>query len=173
MSMHLKFVLLFSIAGCTAVEPAVHRSAPVECDDARPAGVPTGSPDDCAADQDCTAGRNGRCLTNRDYNFCTYDECVSDGDCGADSVCECGGGFAGDHNVCLPGNCATDADCGSDYCSPSFGSCGFYDGTVGYFCHTKDDECVDDADCDMDRSEYCAFDQGSGHWSFSDAGCDG
>ncbi|HKU40744.1 MAG TPA: hypothetical protein VJR89_21435, partial [Polyangiales bacterium] len=62
----------------------------------------------------------------------------------------------GDNNRCLAGNCRVDADCGqSGYCSPSFGSCGSLDGVVAYYCHTCQDECIDDEDCSRLQGE-CA-----------------
>lgn len=155
----------------TPGEPLIHRTGPVACDNERPAGVDYPEPQgDCASDADCTDGENGRCLDDRGTS-CTYDECFSDDDCPGGSVCECGGGFHSDSNACIAGNCVTDADCGDGFCSPSLGDCGNYSGYVGYFCHTDDDECLNDEDCAPDG--YCAYDQGVGHWVCSTAQCVG
>jgi hypothetical protein len=163
-------------------EPEEHRSAVVECDQQRSPGVEP--PDDaatrasCQSDADCTDGDNGRCTGNsHDGWYCTYDQCFADTDCGSGAVCNCEGGFRSDHNVCQAGNCRTDADCGDNgYCSPSFGTCGNYEGVVGYFCHTRKDECTDDADCDGEGDfgdPYCMYDDGVGHWKCSNSHCAG
>lgn len=166
-----------------AREPLEHRAAGATCDNQRAPGVqPDGDGPgvSCQSDADCTDGDNGRCVGNsHDGWYCTYDECFADSDCGNDAVCECGGGWRSDHNVCVSGNCRTDADCGDDgYCSPSLGDCGNYDGVVGYFCHTRKDECIDDADCgdgsdDGWGSPYCMYDSGVGHWRCSTSHCAG
>ncbi len=165
--------------GCLAHVPAQHRAAAAACDHVRPDTEPDpgpsyGGPMDCTQNSDCTDGDNGRCVGNgHDGWHCTYDECFADSDCPTSSVCACEGGFRSDANVCLAGNCRTDADCGdSGYCSPSFGSCGSYSGVVGYFCHTCDDECVDDADCGGGGA-YCMFDQSVSHWICSTMMCAG
>jgi hypothetical protein len=137
-----------------------------------------GPPVTCHAHADCTAGQNGRCSGNgHDGWHCTYDQCFADADCSgtaASSVCACEGGFRSDNNVCLrDGNCRTDADCGSGgYCSPSLGSCGNYAKAVGYFCHTPQDECVNDSDCGG-GPWYCAYSPLVGHWKCSNAHCVG
>ncbi|MGK0360759.1 MAG: hypothetical protein ACI9U2_003073, partial [Bradymonadia bacterium] len=144
--------------------PAKHRPAPIDCDDARgPGATPEegGAPVDCLTDDDCPDGDNGRCTGNgHDGWYCTYDRCFADADC--DGVCQCGGGFRSDHNVCLGGDCRVDADCGAaGFCSPSFGDCGAYTGVNAYYCHTSDDTCIDDADCEGEPQfgfdPYCAF----------------
>lgn len=165
---------------CLPHPPTAHRAAGAMCDDVRGPGAmvdPTFPGIECLNDSDCTDGHNGRCIgNNHDSYYCSYDECRTDAECGSGSVCECEGGFRGDHNVCLASSCATDADCGpGGFCSPSQGDCGAYLGTIGYFCHTCDDECVNDTDCG-DGSEwgsYCMYDQGVGHWRCSDSQCAG
>lgn len=171
--------------GCSSRTPVAHRSAGSTCDPDRPPGStpePSGGPpSSCASDADCTDGTNGRCTGNpHDGWRCTYDTCFADADCDPNSVCECDGGFRSGANVCLPGNCRTDDDCGGAFCSPSFGGCGEYSGTVGYFCHTCEDECVDDSDCqDLDAgvggwgAPYCAFDPTAGRWMCSALHCAG
>ncbi len=170
-----------NVVSCLASTPERHRSTVSACDDARGPGatVPVDELEfaQCQTDDECTDGANGRCVGNsHDSYYCTYDECFADAECGSGAVCECGGGFRSDHNICLPGNCATDADCGTGYCSPSQGDCGAYFGTVAYFCHTCEDECVNDTDCGNDGDpwgSYCMYDQGVGHWRCSDSQCAG
>ena len=172
-----------SATGCTLPEPAVHRSEASTCDSERRSDGPSISPEereyaDCLAHDECTEGTNGRCIGNsHDGYYCTYDNCFSDGDC-ADGVCECGGGWRSDHNVCLPSSCLIDSDCGDGgWCSPSFGTCGEYSGTVGYFCHTCEDECTNDTDCSSTGEgwgePYCMFNPVVGRWVCSDSQCAG
>jgi hypothetical protein len=157
--------------------PQKHRPSATACDNARPMDdpmVPDGGP--CRDHVDCTEGQNGRCsLIGRGGWSCTYDECFTDADCGAPGgVCACDGSSSNaDNNVCLSGNCKTDADCGAaGFCSPTFGSCGGYSGVVSYYCHTPQDECVDDADCGGPAG-YCAYVPAAGHWKCSNAHCVG
>ena len=161
--------------------PLNHRPAEVTCDNERAPGLADpdpGVPASCLADIECTEGVNGRCIGNgHDGYYCTYDECFADADCGG-NVCGCGGGFRSDHNICMSGNCAIDSDCGpGGFCSPSFSDCGNYFGVVAYFCHTPQDECIDDADCGADGGDpwgsYCMFDEGVGHWTCSNSQCAG
>ena len=175
--------------GVSIREPEIHRPKPVACDHTRPMNAP-GAPMEadpnwvkCQSHAECTNGENGRCGGNgHDGYQCTYDSCFEDSDCkaaatGEPQLCACEGGFRSDNNVCLPGNCRVDADCGaSGYCSPSLGSCGNYTKTVGYFCHTAQDECIDDADCTAAGTfgpGYCAFMPEIGHWKCSTAQCVG
>lgn len=163
---------------CVLSEPAAHRAAAATCDDVR---APQAPPDfgewECSRDEDCADGRNGRCTGNgHDGWRCSYDLCFEDGDCESGGVCHCGGGWRTDANVCKPGNCRTDGDCGpGGFCSPTFGDCGDYGGVVGFYCHTCDDECVDDADC-VDGSfgpGYCAYQTLLGRWVCQDSHCAG
>jgi hypothetical protein len=102
-----------------------------------------------------------------------YDACYSDADCGKNSACECGGS-AHDGHSCMGGNCAIDADCGEHgHCSPSLGGCGNYGGVIGNFCHTRADECVDDADCTERPDGFCGYSQQAGHWKCSYGHCVG
>ncbi len=168
---------------CLAHAAARHRPSPSMCDHERPPGTSPfpGTPTECTIDADCTMGTNGRCNGNgHDGWRCTYDACFSDAECtsGTARICECEGEFRSDANVCLSGDCVTDADCASGFCSPTLGSCGDYTGTVGWFCHTCADTCVDDADCGaVDAGSfgrpYCAFDPMSGHWGCQSTHCVG
>lgn len=168
---------------CLPSKPDAHRAAATDCDDVRDTFDVNVDPNhpavSCATHEACTDGANGRCIGNsHDGWYCSYDECFTDSECGADAVCQCEGGFRGDHNICLAGNCVTDSDCGdTGFCSPSFGDCGDYFGTIGWFCHTCDDECVNDADCGGDPSgfgqPYCMYDGAVGHWRCSNSHCAG
>lgn len=167
--------------GCLPRAATVHREIGATCDRFRaPGSTPEpGPPADCSSDADCTALTNGRCNGNSHDGWrCTYDACFTDSDCGPDNACQCSGGFRADNNVCVTGNCRTDADCATGFCSPTLGSCGDYVGTVGWFCHTCDDTCVNDADCaGLDGgffgAPYCAFDPVSGRWGCQNTHCVG
>ncbi len=159
-------------------EPQKHRAVAEACPMDRPVvnvqdDMGEGS---CSANEDCDEGDNGRCVNSRGGNMCSYDLCFEDSDCesmGA-GVCDCRADNAFEANVCRRGDCRVDSDCGDGgYCSPSFGSCGYYSGVVAYYCHTPQDECVDDADCDENTGAYCAFDTQRGLWACSTLGCDG
>jgi hypothetical protein len=171
----------------TAREPKSHRLAPTTCDDARPSpppdapdGGPAGS---CHTHEECIAGRNGRCLNSgREGWRCTYDACRADSDCaGGQGLCECEGGFGSDHNVCLDTGCHADADCpatipgrATGFCSPSLGSCGNYGKSVGYYCHTAEDECIDDSDCPSSALPgYCRYQPEVARWTCSTSMCVG
>lgn len=159
-------------------EPERHRTLPEMCDDVRPPGPVDGDGDpggECSSDDDCVDGVNGRCVHGR-FTMCTYDECFSDADCANDQgggVCECEGGWGSDANACLGGDCRRDLDCETGYCSPSYGDCGDYSGFVAYYCHTFEDDCIDDADCADLPGGYCAFQPQLGRWACSNSHCDG
>lgn len=118
----------------------------------------------CTKDADCTAGRNGRCITPHNEpcdTECSYDECLTDSDC-AEGPCVCRtSGADVTNNVCLPGsNCKTDSDCGNcGYCSLSATPIG-HGCRVDYptyKCHTATDECIDPSDCADGGLDYCAY----------------
>lgn len=161
-----------------SVVPDQHRPVAEVCDDVRnppePYWEPSFDANECTVHADCVNGINGRCFTSRAMNICTYDTCFSDSDCG-ETVCLCGGD---DVNKCLIGNCQVDADCGpKGYCSPSLGSCGNYGGISGYYCHTPEDECINDSECESESgargSPYCAFNLVAGKWMCSSTHCVG
>lgn len=159
--------------------PVNHRPVAEACDDVRPPGSFQGEPlegAECSQDTDCVDGDNGRCTQGR-FVFCSYDHCFADDDCAngmGGGVCGCEGAAFDDGNVCLGGNCRTNADCGpGGYCSPTFGGCGNYTGVEAYFCHTPEDECIDDADCQDQPQGYCAFAPERGLWACSYAHCVG
>jgi hypothetical protein len=134
----------------------------------------------CKSDAECTAGKNGRCSMvgggrMPPYPACVYDACYVDADCGAKHACDCGGS-PGDGHRCEQGNCAVDADCGKSgegFCSPSLGSCGNYGGTIGNFCHTSKDDCMNDDECTDKPGGYCAYSQEAQKWQCSYGHCVG
>jgi hypothetical protein len=130
----------------------------------------------CELDTDCTAGVDGRCTRSNGCS-CTYDECASDAACATGQLCDCRDAWDGS-STCLPTNCRTDSDCGScGYCSPTFGSCGKYEGVTGWACHTAQDTCTNDSDCQtVDGgfvTAYCAYQPELGHWACSISQCSG
>ncbi|MCA9490981.1 MAG: ferritin-like domain-containing protein [Myxococcales bacterium] len=132
---------------------AVNRAAQRSCDPSPPPwpacsqGFGT-----CTVDADCTAGPNGRCLDTYLGCGCTYS-CATDGDCGANEICLCGGAMTNvtdSWSHCVPANCATDADCGSQECGVAVQTDGF--GCPQYAlvgCRTPGDACREDGDCSL------------------------
>ncbi len=121
----------------------------------------------CTTRADCKGMTNPRCAAGH----CVSDACYEDEDCKDGGVCTCEqSGARGWY--CKPGNCAVDADCSSGgasgFCSPTWDmGCGAFFGVVGWYCHTKQDECVDDADCKDDEGKgpgFCAYDKEQGKW---------
>jgi hypothetical protein len=169
--------------GHPARVPAVHRAAAVACPADRPAGTASGLPGaKCQKDSDCTQGTNGRCegsIVVADH--CSYDECAADADCGTATACECRNPASYQANVCVHGDCRLDADCGvGGYCSPSAVTLdpdcalGVSPGSIGYFCHTAGDTCVDDADCgSMTGEAHCIFGVDAMRWACMDTPCAG
>jgi hypothetical protein len=148
--------------------PKVHRASAEKCSEAPRASHPAPKQQgDCKTDADCTAGKNGQCVDvyigqGDSSAECRYDTCFSDADCKA-GPCECGDP-EGVHR-CGGGSCRIDADCKGSYCSPSPGDCGPGWGRSGWFCHTPNDECVDDSDCTKQGEGYCWFDARAAHWA--------
>jgi hypothetical protein len=163
-------------------EPEVHRPAAETCVGEPPAGNPLPEPGgECETDADCTDGTNGRCIwPYGGGNVCRYDECFEDSDCGGASICACRVPESFSFNRCFLGNCVVDADCGSaGWCSPSAvhvgPTCmtGISPGSVGYFCHTAEDECIDDSDCGAQDVAACLFDVDAMHWVCQELLCTG
>jgi hypothetical protein len=143
---------------------------------------------DCTtgADGECTAFHGPiACVIG-----CSYDECFDDTGCPSPAPCECRvSADSPDANHCETNStCQVDDDCGpGGFCSPSeldqFCFCPStalctpddhcYAGTMevpcacgdacghGYFCHTKDDTCIDDEDC---AGGTCSFDTVTRNW---------
>jgi hypothetical protein len=155
--------------------PHNHRPASEECDREREPGSLFHTVDNpaCSVDSDCTAGENGRCL-NAQFQavpICSYDMCFSDAMCTRGGPCACAPPKTTTNNICLAGNCNIDGECGPNgFCSPSFGMCGWYSGVVAYYCHTCEDECVDDSDCDHPDA-YCAYEPRRARWECSSFSC--
>ncbi|MFT6397600.1 MAG: hypothetical protein ACJAYU_002354 [Bradymonadia bacterium] len=159
--------------------PDNHRAEPEICDETRPATEFLPGPDDggdwpCNQDADCTEGNNGRCSAMPRFGWdCTYDDCFDDAGCG-ETVCGCGADWGSDANSCYSGDCQVDSDCGDNgFCSPSFDSCGYYAGVVSYFCHTEEDECLNDSDCSAESEGYCMFNSSGDRWVCSYSHCAG
>jgi hypothetical protein len=195
-------LLLLASIHCTArvalPAPADHRPTAQACPTDRPPGFmgdggapkpPLGTT--CERDSDCTMGNNGRCLPQSRINgtYCSYDACTTDTDCPSGQLCECGQvGFPPQYgrtaNTCIQSNCRVDADCagGSGFCSPTFDyGCGSYSGIVGYYCHTSNDDCTSDDECNAQGSSpngapgggFCAWMPETGKWSCSYSHCSG
>jgi hypothetical protein len=149
-------------------EPAVHRPhADAQCDHER---APSGSMAPLCVDSSCTMGENGRCgaVGLRDGQ-CTYDQCFTDAECPSGGSCACAASDT-DYNRCFAGNCHVDSDCGSSgYCSPSTTACTILPPSA-FYCHTCEDECVDDSDCDVG---VCQYQPTVGHWKCVDSKCVG
>jgi hypothetical protein len=124
--------------------------------------------------------------------LCSYDQCSDDSGCHL-GPCECRTNEASAApNVCEESsNCRVDSDCGAGgFCSPSLvgaacqcpgspdlcdSSTHCFAGTTevpcscgdscghGYYCHTPDDACLDDADCV--GQGLCSYDRLKHRWS--------
>jgi hypothetical protein len=134
-----------------AEAPTTHRPTAVACSaSARSPAPPDGGTPACTTTADC-ASDAGSLFTTCLHGRCSFDQCLTDADCGTSDVCACasdyyGGNVAYHPNVCVPGNCRVDGDCGpGGYCSASHGYCGSFQ---GFYCHSKADTCVDETkDC--------------------------
>ena len=105
---------------------------------------------------------------------CSYDECFTDSDCaGTDApYCACRDPRTYGANDCVIGNCAQDSDCGAcGYCSPTPGGCNTHTGIDGYFCHTPQDACVNDSDCD--GGQVCQRSVAMNYWFCGALNCAG
>lgn len=172
--------------------PLRHYASTAACRTQRPAVTPIPAGGDggaeqtctgcCGSDADCVAGTNGRCLsTGLGALTCSYDECASSNDCAPGKTCACGDFAEISANVCATSNCRTDADCGAGgYCSPSvaLGCRGPGPNYDGAYCHTANDQCVNDADCSGQPQnghgpEVCVYDKEVSHWKCATPGCAG
>lgn len=139
--------------------------APRACPAAPPsngAGAIAGASVQCHADSECTAGKNGRCMSLGGGHAlavvsCTYDACVADAECKGGELCICGSGT--DRSGCRPANCHDDADCGGKRCDDSEGG---MTGTWGRYCHSRADKCGSSADCK--DNEVCNYVGGKSRW---------
>jgi hypothetical protein len=149
---------------CPPPEPGDHRPSAVTC--------PPPPIFMCTTDADCSDyfSMKGTC----DGGSCNFDVCTTDSDCSSNEVCNCqaqGGPPDLYPNTCLGGNCRVDADCGAGFfCSPSYDiTCpGVQPG--GYYCHTCQDECTNDSDCNRTNPtgsaaiNVCMVDDAAGYW---------
>jgi hypothetical protein len=148
-------------------EPKIHRAKPMTCDHARGPSAPSDLAIPCE-DAICTDGQNGRCEPHGNrVAICTYDECFADDDC-PHGACACADSDTG-NNRCFDGDCMTDADCGpGGYCSPSRQPCETLTDPSALYCHTEQDECIDDSDC-VDGN--CAYAPTVRHWQCKSRFC--
>jgi hypothetical protein len=185
----IAFVAACRSGGAGQEVPTLHRPIATVCPSDRPAPmcqqVPASSPPlnfgNCTRDTDCNSGQNGRCGSSAPNDaacdVCSYDECFADIDCSGGGPCDCRSGRVAAANVCSAGNCRVDADCGGGgYCSPSRPRClypGVETATVGWFCRTAKDTCLEDADCKKPNTEQeCRYDGAAGFWRcFDYPGC--
>jgi hypothetical protein len=143
----------------------------------------------CTTDMDCAGigfGQPGppvTCVDSPAGKVCGADQCATDADCAPGSACVCladvvirppgngSGGLRPYSNQCLPADCRVDSDCGDHgacsptknlYCSVTI---------IGYQCHTCEDSCVDDADCE--QGSYCVFAPEVGKWACTAGTCAG
>ena len=126
-----------------------------------------GQPGMCSSDSQCTAGSNGRCVESGGgvlFCSCTYDTCQHDSDCtGATCACHGSAYTYNQGNTCVGGDCHVDANCGpGGYCSPSYNTMGC-GGLAGYYCHTPNDQCIDDADCGS-SGNVCVYVTSTSRW---------
>jgi hypothetical protein len=111
----------------------------------------------------------------------TVDQCLTDDQCGRESVCAClnannprtGG------NVCsAPGDCKVDSDCPpSRVCTASYSLTCNHAFAITYACHTGDDDCNNDSECTSPGgtgiTSLCAYVPAAGKWSCVAYGCEG
>ncbi|HEY3667684.1 MAG TPA: hypothetical protein VGL19_16895 [Polyangiaceae bacterium] len=140
-----------------------HRTTPGACEyKPRTTPIPaTGPSDQCTLDSQCTAMPNGYCsyfagnLGRPNGNVCAY-ACLTDADCGAGKICECGA--VGGACKYVTASCKSDMDCmGGALCTN-------YDSAPGcsaetFACQTPSDQCAADADCPQ-TSPICTVTNG-------------
>lgn len=136
-------------------EGFVHRPSPAACTSRIPrADVCEPSfpedPVECTTDVDCTAAAHGHCGVYDQIVQCRCQYgCVSDDECGADQVCNCGDPVGS----CASATCATDADCGEGLCiATRLDKCSF---DRSFACQLAGDACSSDQDCDA--GQLCAY----------------
>jgi hypothetical protein len=167
-------------------EPDVHRASPDACSRQEPLKdqfEPGGH--GCKSDAECMRpnAKLARCVGRGPrgnappYNECFTNTCYADSDCQASAhekaLCLCGGHGAGGSlgNRCVRGNCRSDADCGAGgFCSPTYGiQSDFCSEPEGFFCRTRSDECLDNADCSSDQR--CNYDERAERWTCQHLNC--
>jgi hypothetical protein len=170
---------------CAQAVPETHRATALACSMTRPFSPDGGDavaahPGECMTDSDCfDGGINGRCVVSSALArlVCSYDECFTDADCAdAGGVCSCRDHEALGANICVPAGCHIDSDCGAcGYCSPVTGGCSPHIGVVSYECHTAQDQCTNDSDCDQSVAGlFCIFDPAkAAYWLCGPSDCSG
>lgn len=158
-----------------------------------PPNCPGNSAAGCTQDSDCIEGANGRCVSDTHgctQVYCSYDGCQSDSDCAPNEACACReSAWQSTVNSCVNAECHIDADCGlGGFCSPSLvgnpcmclsaAACKPNEGSCspgpcvcgdscghGYFCHTPQDTCLDDGDCEAGAGATCNYDALEHRWN--------
>ncbi|HEY2901885.1 MAG TPA: hypothetical protein VGL59_14980 [Polyangia bacterium] len=155
--------------GFATCDNIIHRVAKVTCPNllprtqmAHPASP--GTVENCKSDADCTAKAHGYCDYSSGFTgsswFCDYG-CLTDQDCGAGFVCQCGDPVG----ACMPTNgCTSDADCTpGKLCAEASGDISQPGGTCALrlACQTSSDQCQTRADCPTatgdPNMQYCAI----------------
>jgi hypothetical protein len=125
---------------------AIHRRAVVVSCPSLPPSVSGSCSVSCQSDADCVKSPLGVCAQAHQlggYCGCFYGFCEKDADCGAGSICLCGGPVGG---TCVPATCTSDASCAPGFsCMSSSLSCG--GGRSAFACQSAADECLGDEDC--------------------------
>ncbi len=103
----------------------------------------------CAQDADCTAAPHGYCAPVYRGGSPAYDieckyGCLSDADCDAGQLCECGDPVG----HCVDATCRSDSDCEGDMKCAAWFTPVVCSGGQAYACQTPADECRTTADCD-------------------------
>ena len=154
--------------GFATCDDITHRVAKVTCPNLLPRAqmmhpASTTTVENCKSDADCTAKAHGYCdhssgLIGSSW-FCNYG-CLTDQDCGAGFVCQCGDPVG----ACMPTNgCTSDADCApGKLCAEGSGdinqpgAC-----ALRLACQTSSDKCQTRADCPTatgdPNMQYCAI----------------
>lgn len=149
--------------------PSGHRASATACAATPYPYTDGGHGPSCGTNLDCVKEPGPYCL----HFNCSTDACLSDSDCGAGQACGCVANGAGRNtmgNVCVTVGCRVDADCSAgNYCIPTKGTCG---DLVGYYCTSKDDECLSAADCPCGANQ-CAYSPMAGHRVCATATCMG
>ncbi len=125
--------------------------------------------DTCSIDSECPD--NQPCVCRASSTGWTANSCTTGGNCRVDADCGPGGSCSPSQvdNFCF---CPATALCGPDVacstCAPG-GPCMSVPCACGdscghaYFCHTRQDDCVDDSDCT--NSDTCNYDTLSNRWT--------
>jgi hypothetical protein len=173
-----------TVADCDDIDPLdvgiYHRESAEECPATRaplnPAPSTCGSSeaDECSTHDDCTDGPNGRCGVADESGRCGcgYDQCFSDAECSATSVCICAEQYPFElntNNTCRPADCQTDADCDTGLCMGEPFFCGAAEPgdtmwITRFSCATASDECRNHETCYCDGSPQRCHPGEGGAW---------